>query len=492
MKEILHSPFKKFFLIGLLCHIVASWFSIGYHQIDEHFMILEFSNFKFGTVPQRVFPWEFVAKIRPTLQPSFAHFAFQFFRSIGIDNPFFQVFLLRLFSAIIAWYVACKIALRFSSSFTNPTVVYWATASIACFWFMPYLQVRFSSENYAAISFAAALLAVPSIAQAQNIKGKIGQWLLMGFFLSCSFYFRFQMAFAILGLLFWLLLYARPLMKAYVFIFIGAMAAVALNLWVDHWFYGEWIWSPIRYYEANIIKDAASTYGTTPWYDYLVLYVTQGIPPISIVLMVLFFMALIKRPKQLMVFVFLPFLIGHMAVAHKEFRFLYPMLLPFLLICFSGLDAIWHSIQDRKWLKPSLNILVWCNILLLAYRCVWPAKPNHFYYKFLYDYADAKPLHLYTLGRGIYDEGFNEIYLYRPKHFREDTMKEIEFAPFIQSQSQDSLLVLSYQAQLPFNDPRYDAKRVYVYLPDWIMNIQLNDWQSRSDIWTVWLLRKKK
>ena len=61
-----------------------------------------------------------------------------------------------------------------------------------------------------------------------------------------------------------------------------------------------------------------------------------------------------------------------------------------------------------------------------------------------------------------------------------------------QSQSQDSLLVLSYQAQLPFNDPRYDAKRVYVYLPDWIMNIQLNDWQSRSDIWTVWLLRKKK
>lgn len=492
MKEILNSPYKKFFFIGLLCHIVASWFSIGYHQIDEHFMILEFSNFKFGTVPQRVFPWEFMAKIRPTLQPTFAHFAFQFFRSIGIENPFFQVFLLRFFTAIIAWFVACKAALRFSSTFTNPKVAFWAITSIACLWFMPYLQVRFSSENYAGISFIAALLVVPSISNRDNIKAGFGQWLLMGFLLSCSFYFRFQMAFAIIGLLLWLLLNVRPLLKAYVFILIGAILAVGLNLVVDHWFYSEWIWSPIRYYEANIIKDAASTYGTTPWYDYIVLFATQGIPPISIVLMVLFFVALIKRPNQLMVFVFLPFLLGHMAVAHKEFRFLYPMVLPFLLICFSGLDEIWHNIQDKKWLRPSIKILVWSNILLMGYRCIWPAKPNHFYYKFLYNYADGKPLHLYTLGRSIYDEGHNEIYLYRPKNFSEDTIKDVDFAPFIQAQNADSLLVLSYQSQLPYQDARYYAERVYVYLPDWIMNIQLNDWQSRSDIWTVWLLRKKK
>ena len=192
MKEILNSPYKKFFLIGLLCHVVASWFSIGYHQIDEHFMILEFANFKFGTVPERVFPWEFVAKIRPTLQPTFAHFAFQFFKSIGIDNPFFQVFLLRLFTAIIAWYVACKAALRFSSTFQNAKVAFWAIASIACLWFMPYLQVRFSSENYAGIAFVAALLFIPSIQNKENIQGKTWEWLLMGFLLSGSFYFRFQ------------------------------------------------------------------------------------------------------------------------------------------------------------------------------------------------------------------------------------------------------------------------------------------------------------
>jgi GPI mannosyltransferase 3 len=492
MKEILNSPYKKFFFIGLLCHIVASWFSIGYHQIDEHFMILEFSNFKFGTVPERVYPWEFVGKLRPTLQPSIAYFSFQLLQSLGLYNPFIQVFLLRLATALLGWFVACKAALRFSAAFQQPKVVFWAVTSIACLWFMPYLQVRFSSENYAGIALTAALLVVPSIDHPKSIKSNPFNWLLMGFLLACSFYFRFQMAFAILGILLWLMLYARPLVKACVLILTGALLAVGLNLLVDHWFYGEWILSPLRYYEANIVRDAASTYGTTPWYDYIVLFATQGIPPISIVLLLLFFIAIIKRPKQLMVFVFIPFLLGHMVVPHKEFRFLYPMVLPFLLICFSGLDEIWQRIEDKKWIRPTLKILVWCNILLMGYRCIWPAKPNHFYYKFLYNYANGKALHLYTLGRGIYDEGHNEIYLYRPPNFSEDTMKDIEFAPFIQAQNADSLLVLSYQAQLPYQDARYTAERVYVYLPDWIMNIQLNDWQSRSDIWTIWLLRKKK
>lgn len=62
----------------------------------------------------------------------------------------------------------------------------------------------------------------------------------------------------------------------------------------------------------------------------------------------------------------------------------------------------------------------------------------------------------------------------------------------MQAQNADSLLVLSYQAALPYHDARYQEERVYVYLPDWIMNIQLNDWQSRSDIWTIWRLRKKQ
>jgi phosphatidylinositol glycan class B len=357
---------------------------------------------------------------------------------------------------------------------------------------MPYLNVRFSSENCAGIAFLVSLLCVPGIFRRGVIDARPGHWLACGFFLALSFYFRFQMAFAILGLMVWLTLYARPLWKVYLLLLTGALFGLGLNLLVDHWFYGEWVLTPFRYYEANIIKDAASDYGTTPWYDYIVLFLTQGVPPISWILFILFCVGLVKRPMQLMVFVFLPFLLGHMLVPHKEFRFLYPMVIPFLWICFSGLDEIWEKLQHRRWLMPVFRTLVVVNMVLLGYRIVWPAKPNHFYYKFLNAYAGEKPIHLYTLGRGIYDEGYNEIYLYRPKYFTEDTMPEVQFKPFMQQQQSDSLLVMSYQAQLPYHDPHYTEQRLYVYLPDWIMNIEMNDWQSRSDIWTIWLLRRKK
>jgi phosphatidylinositol glycan class B len=491
MKELLDSPFKKFFLLSLLCNLIASWFSLGYHQIDEHFMILEFASFKFGTVPASVVPWEFTEQIRPTLQPAFAYYVFSFLRTIGIDDAFVQVFLLRMLSCIAAWYVGCKTALRLAPRLESEQPRFWWLVSATCLWFVPYLQVRFSSENFAGITFLAALLCVPGVYNKSVYRESGGRWILAGLLLGLSFYFRFQMAFAIAGLLVWIALYARPLVKVYLLLLTGAAIAVSLNLLVDHWFYDAWVLTPYNYFHANIVRGAASSYGTTPWYDYIVLFATQGIPPISWVLLLLFFTGLVKRPVQVMVFALVPFLLGHMVVGHKEFRFLYPVFLPFLFICFSGLQSIWDSIAGKKWLRPVLSVLVAVNMLLLCYRCLWPAKTNHLYYKFLYEYGKGKPLHLITIGRSIYDEGHNEIYLYRPAGFSEDTLSEEQFQTYLLRQQPDSALVMSYQAVLPSENSAYEAKRLYVYLPAWIMNIQLNDWQSRSDIWSVWLLRKK-
>lgn len=492
MKELLDSPYKKFFLLSLLCNLVASWFSLGYHQIDEHFMILEFASFKFGTVPASVVPWEFTDKIRPTLQPVFAHYVFSLLRTAGVGNPFVQVFLLRACSCILAWYAGCKTALRLAPQLENERPRFWWIVSATCLWFIPYLQVRFSSENFAGIALLAALLCIPGVYRRGAYRESNTRWVAAGFLLGLSFYFRFQMAFAIAGLLVWIALYAKPLVKVYALLLVGALLAVGLNLLVDHWFYGTWVLTPYNYFQANIVRDAVSGYGTTPWYDYFVLFATQGVPPISWVLLVLFFTGLVKRPVQVMVFVLVPFLLGHMAVGHKEFRFLYPVFLPFLFVCFSGLQSIWPGIEEKKWLKPTLRALVTVNILLLCYRCLWPAKTNHLYYEFLYRYAKGKPVHLLTLGRSIYDEGHNEIYLYRPPGFSEDTVSETQFQNYLLQQQPDSALVMSYQPVLPPVNAAYEAQRLYVYLPSWVMNIQLNDWQSRSDIWSIWILRKNR
>lgn len=492
MKEILHSPYKKFFLFGLLCIVVSSWFSMGYQQMDEHFMILEFSNYRLGLAPQNTIPWEYTEKIRPSLQPTIAHSVFQAFHAIGIHSPFFHVFVLRLLAGLLAWFVSCKVALRLAGTMADETVRKWWIMAVSCLWFMPYLGVRFSSENFAGFTLMAGLLVVPGIFKRGNIIAANARWFFSGLLLASAFYFRFQIAFSIIGILLWLLLYARPLWKAYVFLFLGALVAVGINLMLDHWFYNAWVLTPFNYFEANIVKDAASTYGTTPWYDYIVLFVTQGIPPISCILLVLFIMALVKKPMQLMMFVFIPFILGHMLVPHKEFRFIFPMILPFLALSFSGLQEIRESIKNKKWLMPAFRVLVVFNLVLMAYRCFWPASNTHSYYKYLYNYAQDKPVHLITIGRGVFDEGYNQITLYRPKYLAEDTTDNEAYPALINTQNADSVLVMSYHTSLPYHDPRYTEQLLYVHLPQFLLHNNFNDWQARSDIWSLWLLRKKK
>lgn len=492
MKEIWNSSYRNIFLFGLLCIIIAAWYSIGFHQIDEHFMILEFANFKYGTVPQRVVPWEFTEQIRPTLLPTVVYCLFQFFKAIHINDPFLQVFLLRLLVGILSWFVVSKIAIIVAQYLQDKTVQRWWMTAVNCLWFIPYLQVRVSSENLAGMCLLASFLVVSNIFDKTKVEASNSRWFFAGLLLAGSFYFRFQIAFSILGLLIWLLLYARPLWKSYLFIFLGALVAIVINLLVDRWFYGHWVFTPYRYYDANIVRNVASSYGVTPWYDYILLFLNLVIPPISWVLLLLFFIGLYKYPKQFMVFIVVPFLIGHIMVPHKEFRFLFPIAIPFLAICFFGLQSVWSKIQYQKWVPTTFKLLVVINILLLAYRCYWPANPSCLYYKFLYQYTSNKPTKFITLGRGIFDEGHNEIYLYRPPLLDEDTMPENVFPSYVQQQNADSILVMSYRPVLDYKDSRYTATRLYICLPDWVMNIQLNDWQSRTDLWSIWLLRKQQ
>ena len=57
-----------FFLI--LGHAIASYTSYGFHHPDEHFQILEWSNYFVGLVPDPSrLAWEYAAHIRPWFQP---------------------------------------------------------------------------------------------------------------------------------------------------------------------------------------------------------------------------------------------------------------------------------------------------------------------------------------------------------------------------------------------------------------------------------------
>src|ERR1700757_3211135 len=119
MRELIRSPYAKIFLLGLLVFVVAAFFSVGYHQPDEHFQILEFCNYKLGRSPAADLALEFKTQSRPTLQPYIAYVIIKALSAIGIENPFTWAFVLRLLTAISAWFIICKLSLLFVNDFVS-------------------------------------------------------------------------------------------------------------------------------------------------------------------------------------------------------------------------------------------------------------------------------------------------------------------------------------------------------------------------------------
>ena len=62
----------KFLFLVSAIYIITAFFSVGYHQLDEHYQILEFANYKLGLTYPGYLAWEFDAHIRPSLQPLIA------------------------------------------------------------------------------------------------------------------------------------------------------------------------------------------------------------------------------------------------------------------------------------------------------------------------------------------------------------------------------------------------------------------------------------
>src|ERR1044072_8735709 len=97
-------PYRKWLLIALIVQIITAYFSVGFHQLDEHFQILEFANYKLGFSPSSDLPWEFRAQCRPGLQPFIAFCFAKSLLFLDIYNPFLLAFLLRLLMGLLSFW----------------------------------------------------------------------------------------------------------------------------------------------------------------------------------------------------------------------------------------------------------------------------------------------------------------------------------------------------------------------------------------------------
>ena len=484
---------RSLLFLGIVFCIVAAWCTIGYHHPDEHFQIWEFANHKLGHIPASDLPWEFPAQMRPGLQPFLAYSMVVTARALGIDNPFTQVFLTRLLCAAAALLVYWKWTDWIERDLKSPQTARWMRIGLLFFRLMPYLNARFSSQNTSAISFFGGLLLL--IQQLENQKNRFSlQMVAAGFLICLSFFFRYQIAFAGIGLGAWLLFQNRLGLFQWIPLILGALLALLVGFVTDFWLYGEWVCAPYNYFFSNIMEGKAANFGVSPFWWYLTEMPIALLPPLSIALLIFCTLGIWRKPRHVLTWCVVPFVLAHSMVAHKEVRFLFPMALPFFFLATVGWEVYKEKFKVKNWMKKAFLFCLWLNAIVLIFRIFIPAKEMAAYARFLWHwnlkhpdstvhFVKKKPIKSFPLNMPFYEHpNQRQRDWYADPNLKNDTSS---------LRSGDLMFYTEIQNPKPTPPPGFSFERVYVYYPNWVLLNNVNDWQSRTRIWAIYRLEKE-
>ena len=302
--------------------LVTAWFSETFYFPDEHYQVLEFMAFKLGITPASALPWEFSARIRPWFQPLVYFLIAKPLIAAGREGHVHH----RLCPAAGDRPVFAGGAGGCSRARCLPTIEGEEEKRafvryLPLFGFLPYLFVRTSSETFSAAFFALG----PGAGAGQNVRRR--GWRLAGLFCGLAFESRYQTGLLGLGLFAWLAVIARARLA-------GAGGVSGRRRWrrwrlgalADRWGYGAWVFPPLGYVDVNLVQGvAAHQFGREPVFAYLYLLPAQIFFAITLVLMAAMVAMWLRNPRHAVTWATLPFVLAHVAIAHKEARFLFPL-----------------------------------------------------------------------------------------------------------------------------------------------------------------------
>jgi phosphatidylinositol glycan class B len=351
---------RYIFLAALVLYVVAAWFSTGFYHGDEHYQLIEFAMYKMGSVAPDELAWEFGARVRPAIQPFIAFLLINLLQVISINDPYIQAFILRILTAVLALF-SIRYFTRNCIGMIEPKFHFWYLFLSYFLWFLPFVNVRFSSETWSGIMLLNAL----SVLISKDVQK--GRMYLAGGLLGLNFLFRYQNAFLAMGVFLWLVFIRREKIPGLMKLLGAGLAVLLTGMLMDYWLYGEFVLSAWNYFYVNIVADVASRYGTEAWWNYFYSIFRFGFFPIGIPVILSFLVLTLKRPKNIFIWTILPFFVVHSIIPHKELRFLFPVinLVPIMLImAYQALNwdvSSWAK-PGRLAIRTAALILVFINV----------------------------------------------------------------------------------------------------------------------------------
>ena len=356
----------------------------------ERVIRLALQNGLFALAPTEGLPWEFARHMRSALQPTLALGLLESLRMAGITSPYIWVGALRLGTLALSLAVTLRVIASASPALSvRSRRLLWLVGLFI--WFGPLFYSRYTSENLGGIALAAAITVAYPTARARS-----DRWLAL--LLGLSFVFRFQMGFAVIPVLAWLALRGEreqrlARLTRVARISGGIAIVVAASTLVDRWFYGVWVVTPWEYFRVNILEGVATTYGSSPWWDYFIVAPLWTAPPLGIALIGLLLYGVATDRTSRWSWAIAGYLIAHFAVGHKELRFLFPLIYFVPVLVAGGWDALERRVtvtgswRVAGWLLAAQNVVL---ALLLLTPSVHRGKEFDWQYmRFLWTSAEA-------------------------------------------------------------------------------------------------------
>ena len=406
-------PVKRWqvLLLSSVALLILAVFSVGYYHPDEHFQILEFAGLKLNLTRAEFLPWEYHSQMRPAIQPAIVVFAHRIFALFGGSDPFAITIFLRIISGALSFTAMWMIYRRYSGDIREPILRKWFLLLSFLLWFALYNGVRFSSETWSGAIFIIGFSWLFCISR----KPGTLDFLFTGLLLGLSFIVRYQAVLLIAGFLAWFVIIRRERMTNMAWMLMGILVVVIAGIIADRWFYGEWVLTFWNYFEQNILEDKISGFGLSPWYFYFQDVFIRTIPPFSLVIILSFIVFLIFRPKDLLTWTLLPFILIHFFLGHKETRFFYPLIgfIPVVVIKAIGITSANWGIRlwENKPFVVFARISWVVNIALILFSFFNPADSHVNMYSKIY-HTYTKPVTLYYLDEDPYHKAL-DIHYYK-------------------------------------------------------------------------------
>ncbi len=484
-----------------LLFFASAVFSVGQHNPDEYYQLVEFASTKLGISDPAGLPWEYAEQMRSWLQSAIYVGVARAAGYLGFDRPLTLLFLFRLTTAIFTWSALWTLVIAGRHWF-GAEIERRRLYSIAAFlWLLPFLGARTSAEAFSAAALCFGIASLERRSRLRSEGGRFAFALLAGAAFGLCLDFRYATGVMAAGAGAWYLFAAQDRLLVFAGLVLGALLTLALGVLADWWGYGHITFPAYAYLYQNFVLGRSRIFGTEPFFAYLYIPLLElnAMAPVTFGLMVATLLTWLARPLGILTWASAPYVILLCIAAHKEARFLFPLILfcPFFVVFALTAQPRYGTRLAAffRWLASGLSLKLGyaLNFVGLVGLVAMPQSANYPLFQRIENETHAvngitEAVVINAPGRMPYGTGAAHMVFLEPKNLRWISNPPVADLAARHARGETFLALVNVPIRFPEAATWVERQCTFEWstYPRWLQPFNFLGWQDRSPWWMLY------